>query len=270
VMNADGSDQRRLARGSGPSFSPDGTKLAYGGPQEAPGIYVANVDGSGVRRLTSGLDGGPVWSPDGAQIAFVRAAAWNGPWSLDAVGTDGGDLTTIVDNVQVEALDWARASGAVTGNEPDVTADQTPCAEQLSPPPPGGGPTPVPPVMPASGPIDASLVQPPNRLVVARVAFSPAVLRSRRPFSIRLAVTEQAGRPVSGAVVRITPVNGAAKPSAQLRTDAAGGVAVRVTPTRQLRLRKGGRLALEVRVRRPGAPWSDASSGLRWISVRTA
>ena len=72
-----------------------------------------------------------------------------------------------------------------------------------------------------------------------------------------------------GAVVQITPVSGAAKPTGQLRTNAQGGASPRVTPTSRLRLHKDGRLVLAVRVRRPGAPWSGDSSGLRLISVRT-
>ncbi len=40
------------------------------------GIYVANPDGSGRRRLTSGSSqGGEVWSPDGTQIGYVSETA---------------------------------------------------------------------------------------------------------------------------------------------------------------------------------------------------
>jgi TolB protein len=80
VMNPDGSNQVRLTFGSGPtpdltyrypSWSPDGTKIAFaradlstGGPYD---IYTMNADGSNVARLTttSGRDTFPDWSPDG-------------------------------------------------------------------------------------------------------------------------------------------------------------------------------------------------------------
>jgi TolB protein len=85
VMNADGSEQRRLTRrvGGRPFWSPDGRMIAFanrrklssGGyvyPHEFD-IYVMNADGSGLRRLApTSFDSKPVWSPDGATIAYVR------------------------------------------------------------------------------------------------------------------------------------------------------------------------------------------------------
>jgi TolB protein len=59
-----------------PSWSPDGTRVAFMSPTpygtDNYEIYVMNVDGSGLRRLTNspGPDGWPAWSPDGEQIAF--------------------------------------------------------------------------------------------------------------------------------------------------------------------------------------------------------
>lgn len=54
-----------------PAFSPNGKRVAFA--RLGTGIFVMNVDGSGLRRLTSGAtDVFPVWSPDGARIAFLR------------------------------------------------------------------------------------------------------------------------------------------------------------------------------------------------------
>jgi TolB protein len=59
-----------------PSWSPDGQRVAFMSPTpygtDNYEIYVMNVDGSGLRRLTNspGPDGWPAWSPDGEQIAF--------------------------------------------------------------------------------------------------------------------------------------------------------------------------------------------------------
>jgi Tol biopolymer transport system component len=85
VMNADGSNMRRLTNGPAdcpndpcgrghPSWSPDGTRLSY---QAFAWIDVINVDGTGHRRLwAQGNEGSgaccPAWSPGaGRRIAFT-------------------------------------------------------------------------------------------------------------------------------------------------------------------------------------------------------
>jgi TolB protein len=60
-----------------PAWSPDGRTLAFMAQtpegSENYEIYVVNVDGSGLRRLTrsAGPDGWPQWSPDGRRILFA-------------------------------------------------------------------------------------------------------------------------------------------------------------------------------------------------------
>jgi Tol biopolymer transport system component len=78
---------RRLTRdvdAYGPSFSPDGARIAYyrfrsGGGRE---VWVMRADGSGKRLLTRGGD--PEWSPDGRLIAFGRHRA------LRVISPEGG------------------------------------------------------------------------------------------------------------------------------------------------------------------------------------
>ncbi len=86
VMDADGSNVERLTRDAvaegSPSFSPDGSKIAFASYRDqnsSSDIYVMNADGSGRVNLTAGSGDGvdPAWSPDGSKIAFSsdRAAA---------------------------------------------------------------------------------------------------------------------------------------------------------------------------------------------------
>ena len=61
-------------------------------------IYVMNVDGTGLKRLTnnSSIDGLPTWSPNGRSIAFVsnEGGAW-GVWVMNADGSGRRKLFAI-------------------------------------------------------------------------------------------------------------------------------------------------------------------------------
>jgi len=75
-----------------PVFSPDGTKIAFSSNRDGNNeIYVMNVDGSGLRRLTNhrAIDTTPTWSPSGTHVAFVseRSGSPN-IWRVDALGIE--------------------------------------------------------------------------------------------------------------------------------------------------------------------------------------
>jgi hypothetical protein len=59
-----------LLAGAQPSWSPDGSQFAF---TRGGGIWIANADGSGQRRLADGEE--PTWSPSGRELAFVRDGA---------------------------------------------------------------------------------------------------------------------------------------------------------------------------------------------------
>jgi Tol biopolymer transport system component len=88
-----------------PSWSPDGTAIAYDdgsggwGPSD---IFVRR--GSQVRRLTTGpaRDVDPSWSPDGARLVFARHVRSGTPgesgYELFTVGADGRSMRRLTDS----------------------------------------------------------------------------------------------------------------------------------------------------------------------------
>ena len=77
VMDADGHNAFKLTEGDEPSWSPDGTKVAFEFIDEDkhPGhlqIYVINVNGLGLERVTrdSTIKKEPAWSPNGRKIVY--------------------------------------------------------------------------------------------------------------------------------------------------------------------------------------------------------
>jgi Tol biopolymer transport system component len=117
VMNADGSDVTSVVDRSfdtKPSWSPDGTRIAFlsnnDGPfGPVPRVFVVNVDGTGLRQLSPEhpdpnfwfFDDSPSWSPDGSQVLFLRAGV------LHVIDADGTDLTALPTEEVLQSAEWS-------------------------------------------------------------------------------------------------------------------------------------------------------------------
>jgi Tol biopolymer transport system component len=84
-------------------YPPPSGKLVFASNRDKPEaiykeIYVMNVDGSGLTRLTNYEfdDAMPRWSPDGRHIAFV---SWrDGNWEIYVMSADGSDVVRLTEN----------------------------------------------------------------------------------------------------------------------------------------------------------------------------
>ncbi|HUF64756.1 MAG TPA: Ig-like domain-containing protein, partial [Gemmatimonadaceae bacterium] len=111
VMDADGSNPRRLSYGYASSWSPDGSTIAVDARGiSSVGTYLIGADGSGFRPLVNNA-WQPVWSPDGHRIAFRRDAegivgGCNDPTAAHEIWTISVDLTDPVLVKQFSPCSW--------------------------------------------------------------------------------------------------------------------------------------------------------------------
>jgi Tol biopolymer transport system component len=119
LANIDGSARELIVRGVEDhttfSWSPDGRRLTFsGGHKRIDEIFVVNVDGSGVKRLTQpprtrrrtddDWSQDPSWSPDGKRIAFDGARKETG--ELPHIYVMRADGTRIHRLTRARAYQW--------------------------------------------------------------------------------------------------------------------------------------------------------------------
>ena len=113
VMDADGGNQKRLTRNKvhdwGPTWSPDGRKIAFVTTRTPLKIqiYVMDSDGSNQEILTDGWhDNWPSWSPDGQKIAYWSLVIADKTPGIYVMDSDGRNRVKLKDN-PVTTLSWS-------------------------------------------------------------------------------------------------------------------------------------------------------------------
>ena len=106
VVRSDGTHRVRIGAGRSPSWSPDGSRLAFVTPRNE--IDVAAADGSGVHSLgVAGLE--LEWSPKGDRIAFLSSDS-----VLELIRPDGSGRTVLATDAY-QSLDFIRLAWSHDG-----------------------------------------------------------------------------------------------------------------------------------------------------------
>jgi len=112
IMNADGTRNRFLVKGSNARWSPDGTRIAYFTDGEPKGtqIFVRWMDAEGAPSQVTRVSenpGGLSWAPDGRSLAFTMLVKSESPWRISMPAAPEGAKWTPAPRV-VDRLHYRR------------------------------------------------------------------------------------------------------------------------------------------------------------------
>jgi serine/threonine protein kinase len=115
-----------------PSFSPDGTQVAFSWHEHRRNgyaIYVKPVKGDGApERLTDGSaeDWGPAWSPNGRRIAFRRKAWQSGIYYVETTGGRATQVAPIAQQRQetLPQMSWSHDGNWIAAPDRDGAGTQ--------------------------------------------------------------------------------------------------------------------------------------------------
>ncbi len=112
IMNADGSRNRFLVKGSGARWSPSGDRIAYTAQGEPRGtqLFVRWMDAEGATSQLTRVDQAPTghaWSPDGTQLSFTALVEERNNWPIRLPKAPSGAKWTESPRI-VERLNYRR------------------------------------------------------------------------------------------------------------------------------------------------------------------
>ena len=112
IVNADGSKNRFLVKGSNARWSPDGTRIAYFADGEPKGtqVFVRWMDAEGATSQVTRVSETPSnlsWSPDGRSLAFTMLVKTETPWKISMPAAPEGAKWTPAPRV-VDKLHYRR------------------------------------------------------------------------------------------------------------------------------------------------------------------
>ena len=112
IMNADGSRNRFLVKGSNARWSPDGTRIAYfaDGDPKGTQIFVRWMDAEGATSQVTRVSENPSnlsWSPDAQSLAFTMLVKTETPWKISMPAAPEGAKWTPAPRI-VDRLHYRR------------------------------------------------------------------------------------------------------------------------------------------------------------------
>jgi Tol biopolymer transport system component len=105
VANADGSGVARLTTGERPAWSRDGRRIAFERYSEVEGWWTYVMNADGSGLRRLARGGVPTWSPDGSRIAFATGVGTVGG-GLFTMNADGSNVIKLIDSEFANPGDW--------------------------------------------------------------------------------------------------------------------------------------------------------------------